>query len=1005
MNWPCVALAGVVLMASMASDARAQRPTRPASAPRRDTTERRSPADTLRARLDSIAAARDTAGKANLAEPDSVMQRLLQTRNADVTRYQGKEITFDARTKAIEIRIKPVVVREGQTVRSDSAISYSGSGSTVKLNAGATGKNTINQPGQATIVSRGIGSYDITNRRASVRGVSTSLPQSGETLQITADRGLAVLPPKSDSAANTAKDAVYYLRDGTVTACTDSIPDYYFKSREIKRTGSFVVARPAVLYIGDVPVMWLPFIFQDVRGGRHSGILAPNVGVSDIVRNSPSYRRSIEGLGYYVAISDFIDAQAFLDWRSSAGQTVIGDPGFMRYNGELRYNWLERYVTGRLAASQTTQGNAKNFAISLDHKQDFTRNSSLNASFNYVTNTVLQRQTTVNPYQVSGSIRSSANFHQKIGSADFTLGGQQTQTPGRSQLDRSFPSLNVATSPISLASWLLWSPSFNYSSHQTLRIDSPSNLGLFLRDTSIAGRDTIVGDTLRRNAYASNLGFDTPLQIFGYNLGNSFRVSSTRNDYPELQIVTGVLDGVATPRVFSSTFSTQVDWTPSFQLPPVARNNFNLTPGASLENVDGSAFAIRNERTNGAWVYGAKRPTFSLSAAPTLFGLFGGFGPFTRFRHSISPQVSYQYAPARELSHEYLAAIGRSKFNTTTGDTTGYLGSLARNQISLSLSTNIEAKTRSLNDSNPEAGDKIKLLSLNFTSLAYDFERARVTGKPIRGLTSQSFGYTAKSDLLPGLDVGVDYSLFDAPTVSDSAVFKPFRDRVTANFTFSNTANPFAMFTRLFGRAVPVSQPNPDTSNPAPDDRYQRAVASQPVAGRNSSRAALLQTATRGWQASFQFTAVRHRPQTGTNVVAYDPTVRCQQFNTPQLRAVFDQCVAIERTNPSSEPPPGSNLPGSTVYLVPNTTSLGSNLSFNVTEHWAATYQTNYDFEGKSFASQIVSLQRDLHDWRAIFAFTQSANGAFAFNFLISLKAEPELKFDYHKSTYRGSGF
>jgi hypothetical protein len=76
-----------------------------------------------------------------------------------------------------------------------------------------------------------------------------------------------------------------------------------------------------------------------------------------------------------------------------------------------------------------------------------------------------------------------------------------------------------------------------------------------------------------------------------------------------------------------------------------------------------------------------------------------------------------------------------------------------------------------------------------------------------------------------------------------------------------------------------------------------------------------------------------------------------------------------------------------------------------VTEHWSATYQTNYDFELRNFATQIVSLQRDLHDWRAIFGFTQGANGAFAFIFNISLKAEPALKFDYNKATYRGAGF
>ena len=99
-----------------------------------------------------------------------------------------------------------------------------------------------------------------------------------------------------------------------------------------------------------------------------------------------------------------------------------------------------------------------------------------------------------------------------------------------------------------------------------------------------------------------------------------------------------------------------------------------------------------------------------------------------------------------------------------------------------------------------------------------------------------------------------------------------------------------------------------------------------------------------------------------------------------------------------------SGLAGSPFYRTPPTTSLGSSLSFKVTEKWAAAWQTNYDFERSSFASQIVSLQRDLHDWRAIFAFTQSPNGSFAFNFLISLKAEPDLKFDYHKATYRNEG-
>jgi hypothetical protein len=958
--------------------------------------------DTLRQRGDTLAG-RDTLARANFAAPDSVMLRLLNTPGYSVTRYQGLEISFDALTRAIELTRNAIVQRDSQLVKSDT-IKYSGQGSEVRVGTDSAGRSVFVTPGQAPIVSRGPGTYDIATRRASVGNIRTSIEQNGEVLQITGDKFAVVA--SGDSVAN-ANDATFYLRDGTITACEDSIPDYYFKAKEIKRTGSFVVARPAVLYIGDIPVMWIPFLFQDVRGGRHSGILSPNVGISDIVRNSPSYRRQVEGLGYYWAISDFLDAQASFDWRSSAGQVDPFDIAFTRYNGEFRYRWLERYVTGNLASSYTIQGNSRNTAVSWGHSQDFTRNSSLRVDANYVSNTQIYRSTNVNPYAVLSTIRSSANYNQRVGPASFTLGGTRSQQPGRSQTDQTFPTFSMNTSPLNLGSWLTWTPSVSYTSHQVTGIDQPSSLGPLLRlGQTPAGVDTIFGDTLRRNSYDSNLSFDTPLTIFGYAIGNRFTVSSRRNDFPEAAIVTDVNTGVAEERIYSTTFGTQVDWTPSFTLPPLARNNFNLSASMSLQNVEGAAYWIRNERTNGEWVHQSKRPTFGISASPTLFGLFGGFGPFTRIRHSITPVIGYQYAPQADVSDEFLAAIGRTRVGAN-GQATGYLGALRQNALSFQLSTNLEAKTRTPNDSNPEAGDKLKLISLNFTPLAYDIERARYTGEAIRGLTTQSFGYTVRSDLLPGFDLGVDYSLFEGSTVSDSARFSPFRERVTASFSFSNTANPFAVFSRLFGRAVPPSQASTDQLQKPGDDRYARQVASQPVAGRAARNAGFLPTVTKGWQASFNFSANRQRPVSGANVQEFGAAARCIQFNTPELRrlGVYEQCIARESVNSNPEVPVTSGLIGSPIYRVPNSTSLGSNLNFNVTEHWAASWQTTYDFENRNFASQIVSLQRDLHDWRAIFAFTQASTGSFQFNFMISLKAEPELKFDYHKSTYKNEGF
>jgi lipopolysaccharide assembly outer membrane protein LptD (OstA) len=67
-----------------------------------------------------------------------------------------------------------------------------------------------------------------------------------------------------------------YAHGGSITSCDETVPHYHFQARELKVVGrNVLVVRPAVLYIYDVPVMWLPFVFQDLRSGRRSGILSP----------------------------------------------------------------------------------------------------------------------------------------------------------------------------------------------------------------------------------------------------------------------------------------------------------------------------------------------------------------------------------------------------------------------------------------------------------------------------------------------------------------------------------------------------------------------------------------------------------------------------------------------------------------------------------------------------------------------------------------------------------
>ena len=93
---------------------------------------------------------------------------------------------------------------------------------------------------------------------------------------------------------------------------------------------------------------------------------------------------------------------------------------------------------------------------------------------------------------------------------------------------------------------------------------------------------------------------------------------------------------------------------------------------------------------------------------------------------------------------------------------------------------------------------------------------------------------------------------------------------------------------------------------------------------------------------------------------------------------------------------------------MPPQSSLAASLAFSLTPRWSAQWQTTYDFTRHNFASQVVTLQRDLHDWKAVFSFTQSPTGSFGFTFFVALKAEPALKFNYDRTSYRappGSGF
>jgi hypothetical protein len=283
--------------------------------------------------------------------------------------------------------------------------------------------------------------------------------------------------------------------------------------------------------------------------------------------------------------------------------------------------------------------------------------------------------------------------------------------------------------------------------------------------------------------------------------------------------------------------------------------------------------------------------------------------------------------------------------------------------------------------------------------LAYDFVRARKTHRS--GFVTDNIRSDFSSDLLPGFSASTAYSLYQGDILSDSARFKPFRTDLNLGFALNSQSGIFGAINRVFGRAVPPKSSQIERNEQSPDDALTNRIIAEPVAGVSSRNRQYSVPQTQGWNATIQYSWSRQRPPTGNGIVVNgnDPAVTCAYVQANPI--VYNQCVQDELARASA----GGGIPrttaGAPFIRVPDRNNVQSQMNFHLTQKWSGSWGTNYDFEAKKFGAHQVTLQRELHDWRAIFAFTQAPNGNFAFNFFIALNAEPDLKFNYDRQTYR----
>lgn len=983
------ALVAVGLLAAMlAQGAAAQIPGGPPSGRRpggRTTQPRATPVrETLPQGADSTR--KDTA-LVHWLPPDSIANALMDRQGYVIVRYQADFVNFEAGDRTITLVGRPaeraVVQREPTTIAADT-IRYSDSTNMAVALGPAivvreTGREDYNLGGRAL--------YDISAKQGTGTNVKT-VQQSGERWVVSAHVG--------GFAGDSATGEMTYGRDGTITSCEDSLPHYHFQSKQIKLVSkSMMVARPAVLYLQGVPVFWLPFIFQDIRSGRRSGVLTPRFGFAELVRNSPTYRRTIENVGYYFALSDYTDLSVSLDWRSAA-RANEADPGWLRLNSQFHYNWRNRFLHGEFAISRHTQSTGlTNTQVSWNHTQEFSASSRLTSNLNYVTSTTVQRQTALNAMSALATISSMLNYSRSVGPFSVSVGGTRRQYSGREQVDQDFPSVNVSSKAIHIGRFVEWTPGFNSSSSSSRHLDAQGDFKYRYFE-----RNGVLDSTrFDRSTTSSNATFNSPFKIGKFNLPLSFSFNDRMNDFPEVRLIVNPVDtSRRETRVYSRTYLTTLDWRTAVTLPTFFQGSWNLVPTVSIENVDPAGFWVRSERTGNNFVSQSKRLSWGVGVAPTFFGLSRwGIGRVARFRHSINPTLSWSFSPKASVSDAFLAALGKTRAD--------YLGALAQNRLSLGFNQSFEAKLKkSASDtSSSEEGKKVKLLSLGFTPLVYDFERAKNSGRS--GFATDRMNINMNSELLPGLSFDVGYSLFEGSVLSDTAKFSPYRESISASMQI-NRQTPFIRWiARLFGVGSGTASA-PGALDVTSGQFGQGMGSSQQIAGAGMRQQLSAVPTGRGFDASISLSASRQRPpslSTDTSrVKQYDPTIQCEALKTNPIQ--YDVCVR----NALAAPPVdytqfSATTAGGSFFRVPPQTSINWRTSFDLTPRWAVQWSTSYDAVRKEFASHQVTLQRDLHDWRAMFGFTQAPNGNFSFTFFVALKAEPDLKFNYDRASYRQS--
>jgi hypothetical protein len=486
----------------------------------------------------------------------------------------------------------------------------------------------------------------------------------------------------------------FFAANGRFTTCNLDTPHFAFRFSKAKfMNKKLVVTGPVHPEFEDVPVpLYLPFGIFPMKKGRQSGILPPQFTVTE------DFGIGLEGLGYYKAFNEYLDAKLWFDLYSYGSWRANFSPSYrVRYKYNGNFNISLQNTKFAFKGDPDFRKN-QSFFVTWSHSMDSKARPGVSFSANVNAGSskylsLVPNAGLVNP-GFGGNVQGAGNYQQPM---NFT-----------NQLSSSISyQKNWQGTPFNLA------VNLNHNQNTSTRL-----VNLSLPDIAF------VMNTIYPFQAKESIGESKWYEKLGvaYNGNYKGQISFYDTSFRFKQLIDTFQWGAShdIPITLSLPSLGPFQIAPSFGFKERwFAQKFNRKWNPVTEKLDSS---IQKG------FYAAREVTMGLSFSTAIFGTYQSKNKEARvqaIRHVMRPQMSMNYKPDLMAAYYYREQVDKNGNRVLMSVFDGAIYqpfSPGKNGgIGFSLDNNLEMKVRSKTDSGEAELKKVKLLDGFGISGGYNF--------------------------------------------------------------------------------------------------------------------------------------------------------------------------------------------------------------------------------------------------------------------------------------------